>query len=137
MTDKSKRHKVVDFINKKEELSIPECKSHDKKLCEVYCYDSHKPTCVLCVTTTHNKHDITDIKSIIDSLKKHIAADIEEIENIISPKYKKGCDIGNSSAEFDKLMNAIQDQEDNKCKVRREIGSCMRDKVDHQKKDFE
>ena len=137
LTDKSKRHEVVNFIYKKEEPILPECKSHDKKLCEVYCNDCHEPTCVLCVTTTHNKHDITDIKSIIDSLKKRIADDIEEIENIIRPKYKKGFDIGNSSAEFDKLMNAIQDQEDNICKVVREIGSRLKDEVAKQKKEFE
>ena len=55
LTDKSKRHDVVDFINKKEELILPECKCHDKTLCGMYCNDCNEPTCVLCVTTTHKK----------------------------------------------------------------------------------
>nr|XP_022305308.1 uncharacterized protein LOC111112203 [Crassostrea virginica] len=137
LTDRSKRHEVVDFIHKKEELILPECISHDKKLCEVYCNDCHEPTCVLCVTTTHNRHDITDIKSIIENLKKRIAADVEEMENTILPKYKKDFGIGNSSKEFDKIINAIQDQEDNICKVVREIGSQLKDKVAKQKREFE
>ena len=137
LTDRSKRHEVVDFIHKKEELILPECISHDKKLCEVYCNDCHEPTCVLCVTTTHNKHDIIDIKSIIENLKKRIAADVEEMENTILPKYKKDFGIVNSSKEFDKIINAIQDQEDNICKVVREISSQLKDKVAKQKRKFE
>ena len=129
LTDKSKRHEIVDFIHKKEELILPEYISHDNKLCEVYCNDCLEPKCVLCVTTTHNKHDIIDIKIIIENLKKRIAADVEELENIIRPKYKKGLDIGNNSAEFDKIMNAIQDEEENICKVVQEIGSQLKDEV--------
>ena len=101
----------------------------------MYCNDCLEPTCVLCVTTTHNKHDIIDIKIIIE--KKRIAADVEELENIIRPKYKKGLDIGNNSADFDKIMNAIQDEEENICKVVQEIGSQLKDEVAEQKKEFE
>ena len=137
LADKSKRHEVVDFINKREELILPECKSHDKTLCEMYCNDCNEPMCVLCVTTTHKKHDITDIKSIIENFKKRIIADVEEMEISIRPKYKQTVGIGNSSKEFDRVMNAIQDQEDNICKVVREIGSRLKDEVAKQKSEFE
>ncbi|XP_078327924.1 uncharacterized protein LOC111113257 [Crassostrea virginica] len=137
VADKTKRHEVVDFINKKEGSILPECKSHDKTLCEMYCNDCNKPTCVLCVTTTHKKHDITDIKSIIDSLKKRIADDVEELEKTIRPKYRKDYGIETTSKEFDKVMNAIQDQEDNICKVVREIGSRLKIEVAKQKREFE
>nr|XP_022304739.1 E3 ubiquitin-protein ligase TRIM71-like [Crassostrea virginica]XP_022304740.1 E3 ubiquitin-protein ligase TRIM71-like [Crassostrea virginica] len=137
LADKSKRHEVVDFINKREELILPECKSHDKTLCEMYCNDCNEPTCVLCVTTTHKKHDITDIKSIIENFKKRIIADVEEMEISIRPKYKQTVGIGNSCKEFDRVMNAIQEQEDNICKVLREIGSQLRDEVAKQKREFE
>ena len=136
LTDKSKRHEVVDFINKKEELILPECKSHDKTVCEMYCNKCHEPTCVLCVTTAHKKHDITDIKSIIENFKRRITADVEEMENTIRSKYKHYVGIGNSK-EFDKVMIAIQDQEDNICKMVRKIGSQLKDEVAKQKREFE
>nr|XP_022307066.1 uncharacterized protein LOC111113257 [Crassostrea virginica]XP_022307067.1 uncharacterized protein LOC111113257 [Crassostrea virginica]XP_022307069.1 uncharacterized protein LOC111113257 [Crassostrea virginica] len=137
VADKTKRHEVVDFINKKEGPILPECKSHDKTLCEMYCNDCNKPTCVQCVTTTHKKHDITDIKSIIENFKRRITADVEEMENTILPNYKKDLNVSNSSNEFDKIINAIQDQEDNICKVVREIGSRLKDEVAKQKREFE
>nr|XP_022305300.1 E3 ubiquitin-protein ligase TRIM71-like [Crassostrea virginica]XP_022305301.1 E3 ubiquitin-protein ligase TRIM71-like [Crassostrea virginica]XP_022305302.1 E3 ubiquitin-protein ligase TRIM71-like [Crassostrea virginica]XP_022305303.1 E3 ubiquitin-protein ligase TRIM71-like [Crassostrea virginica] len=137
MADKTKRHEIVDFMNRKEGPLLPECNSHDKTLCETFCNDCHEPTCILCVTTTHKKHDITDIKSIIENFKRCITADVEEMENTIRPKYKQTVGIGNSSKEFDRVMNAIQDQEDNICKVVREIGSRLKDEVAKQKREFE
>ncbi|XP_022305304.2 uncharacterized protein LOC111112202 [Crassostrea virginica] len=137
MADKTKRHEIVDFMNRKEGPVLPECNSHDKTLCETFCNDCHEPTCVRCVTTTHKKHDITDIKSIIENFKRRITADVEEMENTIRPKYKQTVAIGNSSKEFDRVMNAIQDQEDNICKVVREIGSRLKDEVAKQKSEFE
>ena len=137
LKDKSKRHEVADFIHRKEELILSECKSHDTKLCEVYCNDCQEPSCVLCVTTAHKKHDISDIKSIVENLKRSIIVDVEELENIIRPKYTKDFTISNSGAEFDKVMNAIQDQEDKICKVVREIGSQLKDEVAKQKREFE
>nr|XP_022307064.1 uncharacterized protein LOC111113256 isoform X2 [Crassostrea virginica]XP_022307065.1 uncharacterized protein LOC111113256 isoform X2 [Crassostrea virginica] len=137
MTDKTKRHEIVDFMNRKEGPILPECTSHDKTLCETFCNDCQEPKCVLCVTTTHKKHDFTDIKSIIEKFRKRITADVEEMENIILPKHKQTVGIGNSSKEFDKIINAIQDQEDNICKVVREIGSRLKDEVAKQKSEFE
>ena len=137
MADKTKRHEIVEFVNRKEGPVLPECNSHDKTLCETFCNDCHEPTCVRCVTTTHKKHDITDIKSIIENFKRRITADVEEMENTIRPKYKQTVAIGNSSKEFDRVMNAIQDQEDNICKVVREIGSRLKDEVAKQKSEFE
>ena len=137
MADKTKRHEVVDFINRKVGPILPECKTHYKTLCEMYCNDCQEPTCVLCVTTTHKKHDIFDIQSIIDYAKRRIAADIEELESIIRPKYNQNFGFGKRSKEFDKVMSAIQDQEDIICKVVREIGSQLKDEVAKQKRKFE
>nr|XP_022307539.1 uncharacterized protein LOC111113541 [Crassostrea virginica] len=137
MADKTKRHEIVEFMNRKEGPVLPECNSHDMALCETFCNDCHEPTCVLCVTTTHKKHDITDIKNIIENFKRRITADVEEMKTSILPKYKQYAGIGNSSKEFDKIINAIQEQEDNICKVVRKIGSQLKDEVATQKREFE
>ena len=121
MADKSKRHEVVDFINRKEGPVLPGCKYHAKTLCEVYCNNCQEPTCVLCVTTRHKKHDITDINSILENLKQRIISDIEELKNAIIPKYRNTAVTCVISTEFDKVINAVQEHEDYICKVVRKI----------------
>ena len=138
MADRTKQHEVVDFINRKEGSILRKQKSPDRTLCEVFCNDCHKPTCKLCVTTANKKlHDNTDIQSIIDNLKKRIAADVENLENTVRPNYRKDHDDGDSSTQFDKVMIAIQDQEDTICKMVREISSELKNEVAKQVREFE
>lgn len=133
LADKTNRHEIVDFINRKEGLVLPECDTHKKHRCEMYCIDCCKPTCVLCVTKTHKKHDITDIGEIIENKKQQIIADLKELEDNIVPKYRNFTPTV-PSGEFDKVFTAIQDQEDKICKVARGIGSKLRDEVTKQKR---
>lgn len=133
LADKTNRHEIVEFINRKEGPVLPECDTHKKKRCEMYCRECCKPTCALCVTTSHKKHDITDIGEIIENKKQQIIADLTELEDVIVPKYRN-LTPGVSSAEFDKVITAIQDQEDKICKVARHTGSKLRDEVTEQKR---
>lgn len=78
------------------------------------------------------KHDFTDIGEIIENKKQQIIADLKELEDNIVPKY------GNftptvPSGEFDKVITAIQDQEDKICKMARGIGSILKDEVTKRK----
>lgn len=59
-----------------------------------------------------------------------------ELENIIVPKYRNFT-TGVPSAEFDKVITAIQDQEDKICKVVRDIGNKLRDKITKEKRKSE
>lgn len=59
-----------------------------------------------------------------------------ELENIIVPKYRN-ITTGEPSAEFDKVITAIQDQEDKICKVVRDIGNKLRDKITKEKRKSE
>lgn len=92
--------------------------------------------CVLCVTSNHRRHDITDIKEIIDEFKQQIIADVTELETTIAPKYRNIA-TGVPSAEFDEVLSAMQDQEDEICKAVRDIGSEMREEVTKQKQKSE
>lgn len=128
LSDKTNRHEIVEFINRKEGPVLPECDIHQKNRCEMYCKDCLKATCVLCVTTEHKKHDFTDIQEIIENRKQRIIIDLAEFENVIVPKCRNlTADV--SFAELDKVFTDIQDQEDEICKIVRDIGCKMRDKI--------
>lgn len=60
----------------------PECKSH-KNICEMYCKDCHEPTCAICVTHDHKKHDISHIDDIIKRFKENIVAEINKHEKTL------------------------------------------------------
>eukprot|EP00105_Crassostrea_gigas_P020545 XP_011439340.1 PREDICTED: E3 ubiquitin-protein ligase TRIM36-like [Crassostrea gigas] len=136
MADKTKQHEVVDFINRKKGRILPGCSSHKGNRCEMYCKDCHEPTCVLCVTTTHKKHDFTDIGEIIENIKQQITNDLTELENDIAPAYRKVAATV-PSGEFDKILAVIQDHEDKICNVVRKIGSQIREEVSRQKGESE
>lgn len=86
----------------------------------------------MCYNNTQ-KHDFTDIGEIIDNSKQQIIADLAELENVIVPKYRNfTADV--PSAEFDKVITAIQDHEDKICKGAHDIGSKLRDEVIKQKR---
>ena len=92
---------------------------------------------VYCVTTRHKKHDIADINSILENLKQRIISDIEELKNAIIPKYRNTAVTCVDSTEFDKIINVVQEQEDNICKVVRKIGRQLKDEIVKQKIKFE
>ena len=90
--------------------------------------------CVVCYNNTQKAWYCW--YSIRENLKSRITANVE-LENIILPNYKQNFGIGNSSKEFEKVMNAIQDQEDNICKVVRKLGHRPRAEVATQKGELE
>lgn len=127
LADKTNRHEIVEFINRKEGPILPECNSHKKNRCEMYCKDCCKPTCVLCVIAEHKKHDFTDIREIIQKSKQRIIADLVELENVIAPKLKNiTTSVLHVYAELHKYISVIQDQENKICMVVRDIGRRMR-----------
>lgn len=128
LADKTNRHEIVEFINRKEGPVLPECAIHKKNRCELYCKDCLKATCVLCVSTEHKKHDLTDIQQIIENSMHRMTIDLAELENVIVPKFKNLlADV--PIAVLDKVLTDIQDQEDEICKIARDVGSQMRDKI--------
>lgn len=136
LADKTNRHEIVEFINRKQGHFLPECNSHQKNRCELFCRNCNEPICVLCVTTIHKKHELTDIEEIIKKSKQQIIDDLAELENDIAPAYRNIL-AGVPSAEFDEVLSAIQVQEDAICKIVHDIGSHMREEVTKQKNQSE
>lgn len=115
---------------------MAECNFHKTKRCEMYCRDCNIPTCVICVTTTHKKHEMANILEILQNAKQQVTSDLKELENVIAPKYKYITAFVTSSV-FDETLSAIQDQEDELFRSVRDIGSKMRDKVSKLKEESE
>lgn len=135
MKDKTKRHEIVEFINRKKGYVLPdhECNLHKKTHCEMFCRDCRIPTSVFCV---HKKHDITRLREIIENRKQQIVGDLKELEDVIVPAYKNvTTDV--SSAELDKVLTAIQYHEDEMCRMAHDIGNQVQDEVIKQKRKSE
>nr|XP_034332862.1 uncharacterized protein LOC105339745 isoform X2 [Crassostrea gigas] len=86
LSDESKEHKVVTF---RKRGFAPECSKHSKKLCELYCEKCDFPICVQCVSAgEHLGHKAVEILKSLETKKEVLQRDLQEIENLIYPKYQ-------------------------------------------------
>lgn len=109
MQNKTKNHEIVEFINRREEHTLPKCNFHNKKRCEMYCKDCNEPTCVLCMISSHQNHEIKEIEEVIKDIKQQVIVDLTELEDIIAPKYNK-ITCGRLAEDFDNIISNIQDR---------------------------
>nr|XP_034333700.1 uncharacterized protein LOC117680578 isoform X1 [Crassostrea gigas]XP_034333701.1 uncharacterized protein LOC117680578 isoform X1 [Crassostrea gigas] len=87
LLDESKEHKVVPF--KKRGLN-PKCSKHSTQLCDLHCEQCNIPICVECVSSSeHIGHKQVGILKILDAKREALQKDLQELENIIYPKYKE------------------------------------------------
>lgn len=86
LSDPSKEHKVVLFEKRG---SNPKCSIHSQKLCELHCKQCDIPICSLCVSSDkHLGHKQVDsVLKIIESTKKKLQKDLQELEESIYPEY--------------------------------------------------
>ncbi|XP_062590274.1 E3 ubiquitin-protein ligase TRIM9-like [Saccostrea cucullata] len=134
MADKSRKHEVVEYTSKKEHtFIIPSCLTHKKYQCETYCKDCKIPICLQCLMGSHKKHDFTDINAILQEHKQKLISDTEELENTIVPKYRN-INQG-TTAEFDKVLSAIKEQEHRICKAVQRKSTQLTEQVSSQKKE--
>ncbi|XP_062592953.1 uncharacterized protein LOC134254462 [Saccostrea cucullata] len=134
MADKSRRHEVVEYTSKKEHTVIlPSCLTHKKYQCETYCKDCKIPICLQCLMGSHKKHEFTDINAILQEHKEKIISDTEELEKTIVPKYRhiNLC----TTAEFDKGLSAIKEQEDKICQAVHKKSTQLTEEVSIRKKE--
>ncbi|XP_052692248.1 uncharacterized protein LOC128170508 [Crassostrea angulata] len=84
--DETKDHTIVPF---KKRGSTPKCLKHFSKICELHCEQCDCPICALCVSSfDHEQHFKVDIFKKFEEKKAALQKDIQELENLIYPKYQ-------------------------------------------------
>jgi hypothetical protein len=90
LSDSSKRHKVVPFLQRKSTIDNPKCPKHADKQCELYCESCDIPVCSTCVSSgQHKGHDLSEVLKIHRSKIQSIKKDLEELETRIYPQYEE------------------------------------------------
>ncbi|XP_061165660.1 tripartite motif-containing protein 2-like [Saccostrea echinata] len=134
LADKSRKHEIVEYKSKRENISFSSCSSHNRNRCLTYCQECKIPICSQCVIGSHKNHDFTNIIDFLQKRKQEIIADTEEMENTIFPKYRNANPIS-TAAEFEKLLCAIEHRKERICKSVHETCNNLKDKVTNMKKE--
>lgn len=85
--DENTEHKVVPF--NKRELAT-KCPKHSTKICELHCKECDIAICATCASSEeHRGHTFVEIMKYFESQKEVIQKDLDELENVIFPKYQE------------------------------------------------
>uniref|UniRef100_A0A8W8MQJ9 B box-type domain-containing protein n=1 Tax=Magallana gigas TaxID=29159 RepID=A0A8W8MQJ9_MAGGI len=90
MLDFSKKHQVVPFQDRGSTPNYPNCSEHVKEQCKHYCEQCDIPICAPCISSgNHQSHKLVDIFNTFISKKEDLQRDLNEFQNILSPKYQE------------------------------------------------
>ncbi|XP_056002446.1 E3 ubiquitin-protein ligase Midline-1-like [Ostrea edulis] len=90
LSDSSKRHKVVPFLQRKDTPNYPKCLKHPNKHCEFHCEKCNIPVCSTCVTSgEHEGHKLSDILEKLSAKTESLQKDLDELETRIYPRYQE------------------------------------------------
>lgn len=81
LSNRSKKHKVVPFKNRR---STTICPRHSSNICELYCENCKFPLCVQCVPSKdHKGHEFVDIVEKLEGKKQLLQSDLKERNSFI------------------------------------------------------
>ncbi|XP_062575686.1 uncharacterized protein LOC134237583 [Saccostrea cucullata] len=85
----SKPHKIVDFKDKQSIPIYPECTTHDKERCKMYCKQCDTPLCNKCIASDqHLGHRLSEILQILEEKRDTIIQNQIELKETIYPTYQ-------------------------------------------------
>ena len=103
----SKAHQVIPIGSKStatmEAVQYPEtsCALHKGKGIEIYCIECEVAVCTICFNTKHNRHECSDIQSVVDDLNKRIKSNIKETRGIVVEADKQSKTLKKLMEDFD------------------------------------
>ncbi|XP_062569896.1 E3 ubiquitin-protein ligase TRIM45-like [Saccostrea cucullata] len=102
--DLSKPHKIVDFKDRKSTPLYPECKTHVKELCKMYCKQCDIPACISCIESKqHLGHELSKIVRVLVEKKEVITKERNELKDTIYPTYQDiASDVQNRMSQLEK-----------------------------------
>ncbi|XP_055999031.1 uncharacterized protein LOC130047681 [Ostrea edulis] len=103
VSDSSKRHNVVPFLQRKVTPNYPKCPKHPEKHCELHCEECNIPVCSTCVSSgKHKGHDMSDILEKLSAKTESLQKDLKELETRIYPRYEEmASDVQTEKAELE------------------------------------
>ncbi|XP_055998992.1 uncharacterized protein LOC125655688 [Ostrea edulis] len=116
LSDSSKRHNVVPFLQRKVTPNYPKCPKHPEKHCELHCEECNIPVCITCVSSgKHKGHDMSDILEKLSAKTESLQKDLKELETRIYPRYEEmASDVQTEKAELETKygkLTTIADQQ--------------------------
>ncbi|XP_062585842.1 uncharacterized protein LOC134247505 [Saccostrea cucullata] len=104
ISDESKDHKVVKYQVKKSTPLYPECTTHSKEQCTMYCNQCDIPVCDTCIAShQHLGHKFLTILQIQDEKKNKIIKEHTELKETIFPTYQDiASDVQNRISQLEK-----------------------------------
>ncbi|XP_055999023.1 E3 ubiquitin-protein ligase TRIM36-like [Ostrea edulis] len=116
LSDSSKRHNVVPFLQRKVTPNYPKCPKHSEKHCELHCEECNIPVCSTCVSSgKHKGHDMSDILEKLSAKTESLPKDLKELETRIYPRYEEmASDVQTEKAELETKygkLTTIADQQ--------------------------
>ncbi|XP_055997090.1 tripartite motif-containing protein 45-like [Ostrea edulis] len=90
LSDFSKRHNVIPFLQRNSATNNPKCPTHADKHCELFCEKCDIPVCSTCVSSgKHKGHDLSEVLKEKQSKIQRIEIDLEELKTRIYPRYEE------------------------------------------------
>ncbi|XP_061168954.1 uncharacterized protein LOC133178223 [Saccostrea echinata] len=104
ISDEFQKHEIVRFTLRKSTILYPECSSHVKERCEMYCNQCDIPVCVTCLASDqHLGHKLLKILQVLEKKKEKINKEQTELNDTIYPTYQDiASDVQNRMSQLEK-----------------------------------
>ncbi|XP_056004027.1 E3 ubiquitin-protein ligase TRIM36-like [Ostrea edulis] len=90
LSDSSKQHNVMPFLQRKSTPNYPKCPKHANELCKHHCEKCDIPVCITCVSSgKHRGHKLSDFLEKLSAKTQNLQKDLKELETRIYPRYQK------------------------------------------------